>query len=275
MVKYDIKSLIFLFSNSISVQIYAVTILRTNSTNSTVVANALSLYISFVTNAHISSNSNNNLTFNEIDTLVSTMNSVNLIINTKDSFIMTQQINQSQNVFVLGASFNRGIGGQVANSLNRDTVINSAVSIAAIVNNASLAGVTSLNMLIIDKPTAYQNIDNSSNKNLASSVVVVAVQRNSSPSGSMNISLFFQVLNEYTPNVPATYLCSFYDNNTSTWSESGCTKPQYNPSFNRYECSCNHLTTFALLWSPIIPCDSTTQVELSNGTCTSKAEGQV
>ena len=66
----------------------------------------------------------------------------------------------------------------------------------------------------------------------------------------MNISLYFQVLNEYKPNVNATYLCSFYDTNNSKWNESGCTIPQYNQQFDRYECSCNHLTSFALIWLP-------------------------
>ena len=68
----------------------------------------------------------------------------------------------------------------------------------------------------------------------------------------MNISLYFRVLDEYKPSVSATYLCSFYDTNTLKWNESGCTIPKYNQPFDRYECSCNHLSTFALVWSPYI-----------------------
>ena len=102
----------------------------------------------------------------------------------------------------------------------------------------------------MDKPSAYTNIDNSSNKTLASSIIMATVQRNNVVSSSMNISLYLQVLDEYKPNVSATYLCSFYDPNTLKWNESGCTAPTYNDTYDRYECSCNHLTSFALIWLP-------------------------
>jgi hypothetical protein len=131
-------------------------------------------------------------------------------------------------------------------------------------------------MLIIDKPTTYENIDTSSNEILASSVIVVSVQRNSSSSSSMNISLYFQVLPDYRPSVDAIYSCSFYDLNRSRWNQSGCTTPLFNAPLNRYECSCNHLSTFALVWSPnITPCNAATELSLSNGTCVSKANAQV
>ena len=106
-------------------------------------------------------------------------------------------------------------------------------------------------MLIIDKPTMYENIDNSSsNKSLASSVIVGAVQKAGSTSTLMNISLYFTVLSEYKPNVTAKYLCSFYDTNSLRWNESGCTEPTYDSIRDRYGCSCNHLTSFALIWLP-------------------------
>ncbi|CAF5162892.1 unnamed protein product [Rotaria sp. Silwood1] len=89
----------------------------------------------------------------------------------------------------------------------------------------------------------------------------------------MNISLYFQVLNEYTPTFTPQYLCTYYNINASKWNESGCTAPQYNNQFNRYECSCNHLSTFALVWSPyFVPCNNATQVQLTNGTCVLKSD---
>jgi hypothetical protein len=70
----------------------------------------------------------------------------------------------------------------------------------------------------------------------------------------MNISLYFQVLNEFNPNrSDVDYYCSFYDTNRSQWNESGCTNPVYNTQYDRYECSCNHLTSFALIWLPNVP----------------------
>jgi hypothetical protein len=164
---------------------------------------------------------------------------------------MVQPVNQTGNATVLGALFNRDSGGGVVNSGNQSALNNASVSAAAVLTNQSLTGVTSLNMLIIDKPFLYQHIDNSADdKSLASSVIVAAVQRSGSASPATNISLYFKVLSGYQPNVSATYLCSFYDGTNSIWNETGCTSPQYNGAYDRYECSCNHLTTFALTWQP-------------------------
>jgi hypothetical protein len=251
--------------------------LRSNITNSTVIANALSLYISSITNSNTTLNSTYVLSIDQVDTYLSRVDNVNLTINTNDSFLMAQQPNQGNNVIVLGASFTPGIVGEVIKNNNQDNVISSPLSAAAIISNESLTGVTSLNILIIANPSAYRNIDNSSNKTLASSIIVGSVRRNNSSSTFINISLYFQVLNEFKPNsTHVDYYCSFYDTNNLRWNESGCTKPVYNSLFDRYECSCNHLTSFALIWSPnIISCNTSTQVLLSNGTCISKSDAQV
>ncbi|CAF4263882.1 unnamed protein product, partial [Rotaria sordida] len=195
------------------------------TTNSTVIADALSLYISSITNSNTTLNSTYTLTVNEIDTHLSNISNVNLTINTTDSILIAQPVHQGDNVIVLGASFRSGIGGEVINNLNKETVTNSYLSTAAIISNQSLTGVTSLNILIIDKPTTYENADISSNRTLASSVVVVAVQRNGSESTPMNISLYFQILSDYQPTIEADYFCSFYNTTNLTWSDLGCTKP--------------------------------------------------
>jgi hypothetical protein len=105
-------------------------------------------------------------------------------------------------------------------------------------------------MLIIDDPAIYNGAEWSMKKTLASSVVVVATQKNTSMIAPMNIYLYFKILPRYKPNISATYFCSFYDTDNLRWSESGCSEPQYNNEYDRYECTCSHLTTFALLWSP-------------------------
>ncbi|CAM4823081.1 unnamed protein product [Rotaria magnacalcarata] len=79
---------------------------------------------------------------------------------------------------------------------------------------------------------------------------MVTLRRNDTKPASMDISLYFKVLSEFEPKVPADYSCSFYDTNTQAWNESGCTKPIFKSSLNRYECSCDHTTTFALVWLP-------------------------
>ncbi|CAF3343919.1 unnamed protein product, partial [Rotaria sp. Silwood2] len=256
--------------------ITAVNTLRNNPTNSTVVAKTLSQYISLISNSNSTLNQTYKLTANEIDTYLANITNINLIINTTDSILVAQQLNQRGNVMVLGASFTRGIGGQVINTANTDNITNSFSSAAAIISNQSITGVMSLNMLIIDKPTTYKDLDKSSDRFLASSVIVVALHRNDSASTPMNISLYFQVLQEYHPNRVAQYYCSFYDTTSLKWNESGCTMPENNTAFNRYECSCNHLSTFALVWSPYVtPCDTSTHVSMSNGSCLSKPNAQL
>jgi hypothetical protein len=189
---------------------------------------------------------------------------------------MAQPISQSTNVTTLGAFYTHNVGGQVIDTSNENSISNLNVTAGAIIHNESLVNATFVSMLIIDKPTTYENIDNSSNEILASSVIVVSVQRNSSSSSSMNISLYFQVLPDYRPSVNAIYSCSFYDLNRSRWNQSGCTTPLFNAPLNRYECSCNHLSTFALVWSPnITSCNAATELSLSNGTCVSKSNAQV
>jgi hypothetical protein len=234
-----------------------VNILRSNSTNSTVIADALSLYISSITNVNTALNSAYILTIGEIDTYLSSINNSNLTRNTNQSFLMAEPPNQGNNVIVLGASFTHDIGGVIVKNTNQDDVISTSLSSAATVRSEDLSGVTSLNMLIIDDPSVYRTIDNSTNKTLASSIIIASVKRNNSLPTSVNISLYFQMLDEWKPNTSnVDYYCSFYDTSRLQWNQSGCTTPLFNAPFNRYECSCNHLTSFALLWLPNVPLTS-------------------
>ncbi len=230
-------------------QVIASNILNNGTANSTILADALSLYIQATANANESSS--NTVSASTIDNVVTSLSNVILVRNTTSSFLMVQPVNQSGSIIVLGASFDRGSGGNVVTSGNTNIVTNASVSTAAVLTNQSLTGVTYLNMLIVDKPSLYTNIDNSTdNKSLASSVIVAAVQRSGTVSAPINISLYFTVLPEYQPNVSATYLCSFYDTINFIWNETGCTSPEFNAEFDRYECSCDHLTSFALTWAP-------------------------
>jgi hypothetical protein len=152
----------------------------------------------------------------------------------------------------------------------------SSILIGATVRDRSLVGVKSLNILIIDKPIAYEQLGDWDRTKLASSVIVVTVERNPSLSNSPNVSLYFQVLDEYKPKSNPNYSCSYYDTGRSEWNDALCTIPSYNSNSERYACSCNHLSTFALVWSPnITSCNAATQLLASNGTCVSIAVAQV
>ncbi|CAF4743788.1 unnamed protein product [Rotaria socialis] len=233
-------------------QEWAVEVLK-NTTNSTVIADALSVYISAVAKTNETVNQNNFLTVDQIDYYVNNMTNVNVSRNTDDSILLAKQPYQGNNETILGASFLTGSGGEIISTLNVSNVSQSYLSAAAIVSDKSLIGATSLNILIIDKPTTYETVSNSTEQRIASSVIVVGIQRGDPMPAPFTISLYFQVLSDFEPKVPADYFCSFYDTSNHIWNESGCTKPTFKNSLNRYECSCNHTTTFALIWLPKVP----------------------
>ncbi|CAF0777813.1 unnamed protein product [Adineta steineri] len=229
-------------------------VIRSNSTNATNVANALSGYISSIKNSNVSSNTSNTLSLNEIDEVIDKL--INSIVqrDTTTSYITVQppkQQNISDDVIVLGALVNNKTGGQVVYKENKDNITRSSdLLTAAIINEELLKHVTSLNILIIKDPTPFLHADNSSNKTLASSRVVVSVRQINNTNVVKNITLYFQLFNQSEQRNDRTYLCSYYNTTTFTWDEAGCSLPTYNTDLNRYECSCNHLTSFGLTWLP-------------------------
>ncbi|CAF0778818.1 unnamed protein product [Adineta steineri] len=229
-------------------------VIRSNSTNATIVANALSGYISSITNSNVSPNTANTLSLNEIDEVIDKLINSTVEIDTTASYITVQppkQQNISDDVIVLGASVNNDTGGQIVDNKNKNNIIqNPGLLAAAIINEDLLNRVTSLNILIIKDPTPFLHADNSSNKTLASSLVVVSVRGINDANAVKNITLYFQLFNESEQRNDRTYLCSYYNTTTFTWDEAGCSVPTYNESLKRYQCSCNHFTSFALIWLP-------------------------
>ena len=230
-----------------SLQSIVENILTGNFSSSTETAEALSLFFDATADVNVS---NTTITLSFIDSLVKKLSNIDAPINTNSSFIMALQPKQAGKEIVLGASFRRGTGGRLVTGGNASSVTNSDLSTAAIMSPDSLDGVTSLNIAIINDPGLYENIDNSSKKTVASSLVLVALQQNNTDPRPINISLYFQVFDEDVAPGTRKYFCSYFQTNTSTWEESGCTASTYNPPRNRYECSCNHLTSFALVWLP-------------------------
>ena len=163
---------------------------------------------------------------------------------------MSRALNSNSSISILGAFRNSTVFGDFVNTINRDDVIRSDILAAGIIDKKSLTDVARINMFIIEKPYDYVKADNRTNKTLASSVVVVGIQENSA---QRDITLYFKILPEYKPNVIPTYKCSFFNTTSSEWDESGCDEPVYNEVHDRYECSCHHLTSFALIWLPKSP----------------------
>ena len=211
-------------------------------------ANNLIHYIRFTMNQTLARSFEFFLTPMEIDSIVGQLNS-NIIMNRTDLFLMATSTDQEKDM-IIGVSFQSESGGELIRNANRYQMIETNVSTLAFISPDSLRGVTHLSMLVIDKPDYYDSFTNSMNEILVSSIIVAKVQRNQSLSERMNISLYFTKRwnNVVTEKFAGHFVCSYYDTDASSWKEFGCTLPIYNAQFNRYECSCNHLTTFALLY---------------------------
>ena len=184
---------------------------------------------------------------------------------------MAEQPKQ-QNLTALGVSFIPGVDGQVVRRTGNTSPNTFSITLGAVVTDSSLPNITSLNMLVIENPLEYQRIDDTTTT-LASPVIVVTAQK-SLMSPSINVSLYLQLRSNSKPSYEANLTCSYYDTSTRRWNSTQCTVPRNNS--NRFECSCNHLSTFALVWSRFTPsCNSQTEVTLENGTCSLKENVQV
>ena len=200
-------------------------------------------------------NVNNGIGPAKVDEIVGYLNG-SFEKNSTHSFIMATQPSEQGSITALGVSFRLNIGGSVISSTGTTGLDTSNITVGAIVSDPSLATITSLNMLVVGDPLEYKKIDDR-DKTLASPVVVAVAKRNTTPVKNISITLYFQIIDKWKPNTTnVRYICSFYDTNRSQWSESGCDAPAFNERYNRYECTCNHLTSFALLWLPDIPLTS-------------------
>jgi hypothetical protein len=154
------------------------------------------------------------------------------------------------NDIIVGSALKIGMNSEPITSTTKSVVINSNVSAAVIISDYSLDTIDVINVFILGDPTAYQKLPLSKNKFLVSSMIVVDVRGKENQSLTINITLYFQVLNNANSHKRGKYLCSYLDTDTDTaeWNESGCTEPQYIEEFGRYECNCSHLTSFGLIW---------------------------
>ncbi|CAF5116781.1 unnamed protein product, partial [Rotaria sp. Silwood1] len=153
---------------------------------------------------------------------------------------MSALLHQSNDI-VVGAWFKMGVGGNYINDSNVNGILNTNFSAAAIFRASSLINVTYLNLLLIDDPKDYRQLNDSRNGTVVSSVIVANLWYKNNESERTNRSLYFKKNNHSVENTSNNnFVCVYYDTNTSSWDETGCTKPHYNTTFDRYECSCNH-----------------------------------
>ena len=244
---------------AIFLQITTISILRNSTSTDNELVNALSLYLSSITNLTTPLNASTTFSLGEIDALAGDLTSSSLTVNSSTSLIFSfpPKENPDDNSIVLGGSFKQDQGGRIVDTENQGAIINTNITIAAVFTVSSVLTVTSMRLILISDSTAYAKIDTFTNRTIASSIATAKLRRNNEiVSGPLTLNLYFQVLpTNLAPQVDADFLCAFFDNTSSRWNDSGCTKPTYNASYARHECVCDHLSSFALVWLPRTPQD--------------------
>lgn len=240
------------------------------------IAQILSTYIDSMTSLSIAAPNHIILSAMEMDQMISRFSNISLDISTSTSLLMVQSPNSvNRNTTILGGVFNRKKSGQIMDGDSRNRLLNSNVSVAAFFSNSALIDVKSINILIIDKLSYYETLDQTDGQRLVSSIVIANLQRNNTNNTKASISLMFQILNEYNNLFTGgSYRCSFYNHKNLKWDDTVCSLPFYNAANDRYECTCDHLSTFALIWSPRV-CRNLSETQGLNGTCILKTMAQV
>jgi hypothetical protein len=194
-------------------------------------------------------NTSNILTPHDVDMVINRLNGT-IERNLSKLFIMSLP-KKYKNDIIVGGLMNFESHSQVISNTTRQELINSNVSAAIIFSDDSLNNINAINVFILGNSTAYKNLYSSKNQFIVSSVITASVKKENE--SLINITLFFQVLyrdQSHNNDVNENYLCSYLDTNTSQWKQSGCYDTQYNELYDRYECTCDHLTSFALIWLP-------------------------
>ena len=190
----------------------------------------------------------------EIDDLVSQLNT-SFNASGPNGFVMAEMPSPDSNASVVGAVFWTQNNGSIVLERGRTEAINSNISVGGIYNFTSFEGIEFVQMLLIDSPYAYRNVTDALSRRLASSVVVANLLMNTTqlqPPLGTTISLYFRIKADFVtdPVENVDFYCAFYDTSTRNWNDRGCSNPVYNVLWDRHECSCNHLTSFAMIWLP-------------------------
>jgi hypothetical protein len=166
-----------------------------------------------------------------------------VIVNASTSFIMSTPPNRTNDT-VIGALFKSGSGGKHILRSNSSNIIDTNFTAAAVFNESFLTSVTYLNLFILGEDSKTGLFNDSSNRTLVSPVIMANPYKNNNYPPSF--TLYFA-----NPNrTGGSFLCAYYATNTSSWEGEGCSTPTLNRTLNAYECNCNHLTSFGLIWLP-------------------------
>ncbi|CAF3371901.1 unnamed protein product [Rotaria socialis] len=233
----------------------AVNILRDNNATSSGKAEALLVYFGAAANLTLNTNETKDLTPTEVDRIVNASNNVPLLNSSIGLFFALSR--KLENDTILGGSITvernnaviMGINNTVIKESTKSLIIESNITTGVILDDESLDDNISIKVFIPGENVHYQNLDTSNNKSVISQVIVFNVERQTI-NYSIKVSLYLQDLQTQELRENGKYLCSFFNTTTSKWENTGCSKPIYNTTLSRHECTCDHLTTFALIWLP-------------------------
>ena len=193
--------------------------IRRNSSSSTEKTDALILYFLSADNLSTTNNMPNVLTPAEIDTLVDGLDEI--------------EPRKYDSIFLMSNSTNNGVGGAWSKYNSSKEIVNitvqprstdSNISAAALISDQTINNTNRIKMLILDEPTAYKNFNPSDSYSIVSPIIVLGVDKRNSEI-PIDISLYFQDLENDTRPTNGRYACTFLNTTTSKWSDFGCTEP--------------------------------------------------
>ena len=185
-----------------------------------------------------------------VDRLNGTVN-----ITVQNGFIMSQRVLTNTSDLVVGATFLTGKQGTIVTNASLPIDLDKNITAGIVFRlQPFVRNISFVRALVIDQPDDYRNINDTGNGKLASSVIIAQLEdQERTLITRVNISLYLRPIQRYlgeTPAKDAQFYCAFYDRNSNSWNGSGCSKPIYNATYDRYECDCDHLTSFALIFLP-------------------------
>ncbi|CAF1580610.1 unnamed protein product, partial [Didymodactylos carnosus] len=206
-------------------------------------ANALLDYFTALANIDRNSSDLVFISPTRIDEIIERFINKELTYNYRYLYLITLKLST---LIGFGASFTydsmSNENGHLLSSIDLDKNVTAAVFIHSTDNDA----VDLLTIMIVYRPLNYLNYTN--NNLLASSIIVIVTQPTTV---HINLTLYFTVLFHYPFNGNYTYTCVYWNN--SKWNDNRniCIYKGFNSILNIHECSCNHMTTFAMLFLPL------------------------
>ena len=187
----------------------------------------------------------------EIDHFIELLSTTISRSNNQSSVIFAKPIQRNGNQLI-GVYLQPGKGEFEVTNKTKASVLASNFTAGVIVETESLEKIDFISVAIFAKVTAYQKLAESTHDTLVSPVLVMTAKKNNQPRRS-RIHLYFELLANQTRYEAERYTCSFYNTSDRRWESTGCSPVQYDAAHNRFECQCNHQTTFALLLLPNVP----------------------